>query len=167
MSGLRRGLQTRGAHLLACRHEFPPPPPSRDNWRWGLGIAAVICGVITVSFLLPAAAPKSAAEQATEAKAAAINAAADQAEQAREHAGSSASNLCLNSVRVAAQYPSKVDFYMLDHSRRQGDYKGSQRWLVSGKVDLMNGFGAMIPHKYMCVVGLVGGTMIDFAVRPE
>jgi hypothetical protein len=71
---------------------------------------------------------------------------------------------CHDDVRSRAQYPSKADFYSLAfRSFPLAGVPGS--WIIAGKVDLMNGFGAMIPHLYHCV--WEDRVLIEVTVRPE
>jgi hypothetical protein len=66
-----------------------------------------------------------------------------------------------------AQYPSKVDFYFFDHASSETTHNGTPNWQVTGKADLMNGFGAMIPHEYVCYVSIKGDQLVEFWVVPE
>ncbi len=56
--------------------------------------------------------------------------------------------LCQKVVRAAAKFPSKADFPFLavGLSENEGGYT------VHGEVELMNGIGLMVPHKYICSV---------------
>ncbi len=56
--------------------------------------------------------------------------------------------LCRKVVRAAAKFPSKADFPFLavGVSENEGGYT------VHGEVELMNGIGLMVPHKYICSV---------------
>lgn len=53
---------------------------------------------------------------------------------------------CETSVEKLSKYPSKVSFQGLTRETRE--INGIIH--ITGTVELMNGFGAMIPHKYSC-----------------
>ncbi len=53
---------------------------------------------------------------------------------------------CKLIIETSAKFPTKADFDMGYEYFRKGD-KGN---VVMGRVELMNGFGVMIPHKYNC-----------------
>ncbi len=56
---------------------------------------------------------------------------------------------CRDKVRATSKFPVKVDFglYSWQNSAEGGVHYGG------GIVELMNGFGSMIPHHYMCKRG--------------
>jgi hypothetical protein len=67
---------------------------------------------------------------------------------------------CRNKIRMQAKYPSKVDFdffyetekHLPNHAYSKDKYpKYPNRFFYSINVELMNGFGAMIPHQAVCV----------------
>ena len=69
---------------------------------------------------------------------------------------------CMTAIKSKAKYPSKVDFaYMSQQSRffenhfSKSDYPNHpHRYMLSVDVDMMNGFGAMIPHQADCFLNL-------------
>lgn len=63
---------------------------------------------------------------------------------------------CRNYVRSSARFSSKVDFRWDASTRTDGT-----QTIITGTVELMNGFGSMIPHTYRCV-GEVNGSIVDF-----
>ncbi len=73
---------------------------------------------------------------------------------------------CYKTVRSRAKYPTKVKF--------KPDFLGMPTVVsigdrpdligVRGGVDMMNAFGAMIPHRYACNVK--GGTVLHVVVAP-
>ncbi len=65
---------------------------------------------------------------------------------------------CYGAVSRQAKYPSAADFGYYEVERRGNSYR------VVGRVELMNAFGAMIPHRYVCVYK--GGRAEVVAVRP-
>ena len=75
---------------------------------------------------------------------------------------SEASDVCMRTVRKSAQYPSKAEFYPPEFVRTE-----EQGWSVIGRVDFMNGFGAMIPHWFVCDTSSDGKTVLTHLVWPE
>ena len=69
------------------------------------------------------------------------------AEKARREAKDDAMLDCREVVRSAAKYPSEADFPWSLGRLTPADGGG---YLVEGDVKLMNTFGAMIPHKFVC-----------------
>lgn len=65
---------------------------------------------------------------------------------------------CRQAVKAQSKFPSKVDFV----SGRTND--SSKPVTVSGVVNLMNGFGAMIPHTYFC--RFEGSLLAEVTVKP-
>lgn len=53
----------------------------------------------------------------------------------------SRSESCFNAVKKTSRYPSKTVFLDTPDVLANG---------ISGRVEFMNGFGAMIPHRYEC-----------------
>ena len=51
---------------------------------------------------------------------------------------------CYHAVRSQAKYPSAADFSYYEVERYRTGYR------VVGRVELLNAFGAMIPHRYVC-----------------
>ncbi len=51
---------------------------------------------------------------------------------------------CFRAVSAQAKYPSAADFGYYEVERYGTGYR------VVGRVELLNAFGAMIPHKYVC-----------------
>ncbi len=70
----------------------------------------------------------------------------------------SAFSACYGAVSRQAKYPSAADFGYYEVERRGNSYR------VVGRVELMNAFGAMIPHRYVCVYK--GGRAEVIALRP-
>ena len=65
---------------------------------------------------------------------------------------------CFRAVRSQAKYPSAADVGYHTVERYGSGYR------VVGRVDLLNAFGAMIPHRYVC--DYEGGRAEVVAVRP-
>lgn len=68
---------------------------------------------------------------------------------------------CRTAIRNSAKYPSKVDFhfasayhqvFMDDTSAKMDTPNLSNRFMYGIKADMMNGFGAMIPHTGFCQI---------------
>ena len=55
---------------------------------------------------------------------------------------------CRAAALRRATYPSKASF----HAKVDALSDDSVNWTIVGKVDLMNDFGAAIPHRYACTV---------------
>lgn len=53
---------------------------------------------------------------------------------------------CQNTIEASAKFPTKVDFNMGYEYFKLGETGN----VVTGRVELMNGFGSMIPHVYRC-----------------
>lgn len=53
---------------------------------------------------------------------------------------------CQNTIEASAKFPTKVDFEMGYEYFKLGETGN----VVTGRVELMNGFGSMIPHVYRC-----------------
>ncbi len=51
---------------------------------------------------------------------------------------------CFRAVSAQAKYPSAADFGYYEVERYGSGYR------VVGRVELLNAFGAMIPHRYVC-----------------
>jgi len=65
---------------------------------------------------------------------------------------------CKKMVEADARFPTKADFdWGID-----GNYKSR---LVQGRVELMNGLGSMIPHRFQCKFD-DNGAITDFLVIP-
>ncbi len=69
------------------------------------------------------------------------------AEKARRKAKDNALLDCREAVRSAAKFPSEADF---PWSLGRITPAAGGGYLVVGDVKLMNTFGAMIPHKFVC-----------------
>ena len=65
---------------------------------------------------------------------------------------------CYDAVWSQAQYPTEADFGSYKVERRGTGYR------FVGRAELMNAFGAMIPHRYVC--DYKGGRAEVVAVRP-
>lgn len=61
--------------------------------------------------------------------------------QKDEALAQSRSDTCFNAVKKTSRYPSKAVFLDSPSLLATG---------MSGRVEFMNGFGAMIPHRYEC-----------------
>ena len=83
------------------------------------------------------------------------------AEKARRKAEDNALLDCREAVRSAAKFPSEADFPWNLGRLTPADGGG---YLVVGDVKLLNAFGAMIPHRYVC--DYKGGRAEVVAVRP-
>lgn len=71
---------------------------------------------------------------------------------------------CMNAVEAQVDYPSKAEF---DYERMwAGGNSAVSGMIVFGVVDLMNIFGAMIPHRYACAVD-VRNRAIVMILEPE
>ncbi|EZI27600.1 hypothetical protein [Pseudomonas extremaustralis] len=69
------------------------------------------------------------------------------------------SDNCMRGLKEKAHYPSKVAFL--------GQAEKSDL-LISGRVEFMNGFGAMIPFKYECSFYLSSSALLKEAfLRPD
>ena len=64
---------------------------------------------------------------------------------------------CHTKVSFLAKYRSKVRFAETNITTKPG----SDNVLVLGIVDMMNAFGAMIPHNYMCTFDSQGLSMLE------
>ena len=69
------------------------------------------------------------------------------AEKARREAEDAAWYYCRKAVRSASKFPSESDFPWGSGRVTQATGGG---YLVAGDVKLMNAFGAMITHRYVC-----------------
>ena len=87
---------------------------------------------------------------------------AERAERLRRKAEDNALLDCREAVRSAAKFPSEADFPWNLGRLTPADGGG---YLVVGDVKLMNAFGAMIPHRYVC--DYKGGRAEVVAVRPR
>ncbi len=70
------------------------------------------------------------------------------AEKARREAEDAAWYYCRKAVRSASKFPSESDFPWGSGKVTPATGGG---YLVAGDVKLMNAFGAMITHKYVCL----------------
>lgn len=71
---------------------------------------------------------------------------------------------CQSEVRKLAKYPSKAQFVIQDPIVSTGGVTQH----VTGSVEFMNGFGAMIPQKYSCEVLEFSGTVMGVpTIREE
>ncbi len=68
---------------------------------------------------------------------------------------------CRAQVLSKAAIPGKADFYAAVTALSDD----AINWSVAGIVDLMNGFGAMIPHRYGCIVH--GSDIVSSTLRPS
>lgn len=55
---------------------------------------------------------------------------------------------CRDAVKNISKFPSKAKISMWDGT--EADLNNDKEWVKVGRAELMNGFGAMIPHKYIC-----------------
>lgn len=134
--------------------------------------AAVL--VIAVAFRWPeihAQFDADAARQLAEERRAEQAASDAKAAAARERAAETerlalAKIVCRDAVRGQTKYPSKADFDPgLASAATVGRLRSDQSVIgVRGQVELMNGFGAMIPHRYGCDVK--DGAVIRIVVEP-
>lgn len=100
------------------------------------------------------------------AKQRAIDEAYRAAEKKRETDRVEAILVCQRAVKEKAKFPSKTDF---DPGFLKIPEAGQLRndptaWSVRGSVEMMNSFGAMIPHRYACNVK--GGRVTLVEVQP-
>jgi hypothetical protein len=72
---------------------------------------------------------------------------------------------CHNAVRNSAKYPIKVSFCVTRHGERLVRYRGVKHWHISGAADMMNSFGALLPHDFSCLVSLDGETLVDIGIE--
>lgn len=69
--------------------------------------------------------------------------------------------LCMNAVENASQFPTKAKVNILS---TKSSSNGMPLYM-SGRAELMNGFGNMIPHKFICSFN-PDGTLKDFGITP-
>jgi hypothetical protein len=83
-------------------------------------------------------------------------------EEANRHKADNAISIlhCQTTIKMLSKFPTKADFQWSVDKRRDGDV-----FLVSGRVEMMNGLGLMIPHRYNCQFNADGG-MINFTAVP-
>lgn len=74
------------------------------------------------------------------------NEAIKEANQTRKILESNQVAYCKQIIETSAKFPTKADFDIGHEYFRKGE-KGN---VVTGRVELMNGFGVLIPHKYSC-----------------
>jgi hypothetical protein len=74
---------------------------------------------------------------------------------------SNARALCRDAVTVSARFPSKVDFVF---GSVESGKMANNNFLLRGQVEMMNGFGAMIPHTYECEISSDGQSVLDVRV---
>ena len=96
---------------------------------------------------------------------------AEMIEKAKSQAQDNARYACLNFIRNNATYPSKVKFKTFsiqeniwENFNKQGKFPN--RYSMTTKVEMMNGFGAMIPHTAHCKVDFnsVEAKLVDLLV---
>jgi hypothetical protein len=75
---------------------------------------------------------------------------------------------CKDAVKQRSQYPTKAVFHRdpLDILRQQAIAPSAKTAVFRGRVDLMNSFGAMIPHRYACYIDVPNWRFTDIAVAP-
>jgi hypothetical protein len=84
--------------------------------------------------------------------------------EARKVAETLASVNCMRAVRKSATY--KEEFrWAFPAVEIVKD--GKHYWFASGHVDLMNGFGAMVPHQYYCAVTMDGKSVVEVQLRQD
>lgn len=89
---------------------------------------------------------KREAEKQEREKRAAENKAIKDANKARKEMESNHVAYCKQIIETTAKFPTEADFdFGYEYFR-----KSEKRNVVTGRVKLMNGFGALIPHKYSC-----------------
>jgi hypothetical protein len=95
------------------------------------------------------------AERTTAERAEAERAAKEKATQnAWEFRLAGAHRDCENAVRQYSKFPSKAKFHrdVMDILAQYSIAPNSRTGRFRGRVDMMNGFGAMIPHRYTCIL---------------
>jgi ABC-type microcin C transport system permease subunit YejB len=81
----------------------------------------------------------------------------------------SASTQCMAAVRDRSKYPSEADIDpdMLDlMARLEMTALDAETFTYTGRAYLMNDFGAMIPHRYRCVIDIPGWAFVETVVEP-
>ena len=69
---------------------------------------------------------------------------------------------CRRLVKGSSKFPTKVDFHTLRYGRTSHLADGT--FMYSGRVDLMNSFGAMIPHTFSCQ--FLRGKLTGISITP-
>lgn len=73
--------------------------------------------------------------------------------------------LCHEAVKATSKYPTKASFESI--SLERGVSAASDGGLeIVGRVELMNGLGALIPHSFRCSIDPAGQLRLPFAVSP-
>ncbi len=102
----------------------------------------------------PPPVPETPEQQAAQAEAQQLQEAKWQARQT-----------CQDAVRQASKFPTKADFSHVslthDVTKTSAGYV-----MVEGRVELMNGRGAMVPHLYVCTIGADGKLAVPPVIQP-
>lgn len=138
------------------KNQYKSPAAHSKEMSWRLGVALGISAAIMIGlFMLPSPAPKETPEQIAERARNAVIAA--QKSKTRD--------LCEKRVEAGAKYPSKVNW---PWGWQATETPGLNVVLHKSKVELMNGFGAMIPHDVRCIIEWKGEqpTWVHYSVVP-
>lgn len=72
---------------------------------------------------------------------------------------------CRNVVQFSSQFPTKASFYGSTLDQDVDELPGGG-FTVRGRVDLLNGLGAKIPHSFTCTIGADGKLKPPFSITP-
>lgn len=75
---------------------------------------------------------------------------------------------CKDAVRRRSKFPTRAKFSRdIRDVMQQRSYAPTAKIVsLSGRVELMNGFGAMIPHQYTCVLDVPNWRFTSISVTP-
>jgi hypothetical protein len=101
-------------------------------------------------------------KEATAAAAAKVEAEAKAATELELQAQQRSIELCHSAIIKRAKYESKAKVTQTEIRREteKNNIGGSEMYVVTGKMDLMNGYGAMLPNNYICRVRLSGAEFV-------
>ena len=72
---------------------------------------------------------------------------------------------CRDTVQFTSHFPTKASFYGSTLGRDVDVLPGGG-FTVRVRVDLMNGFGAMLPHSFVCTIGADGKLKLPLSITP-
>ncbi len=75
---------------------------------------------------------------------------------------------CKDAVRQRSKHPSAATFDrdVADVMRQFNYPPDAQRVVLTGRVNMMNGFGNLIPHRYACSIDVPNWRLTDVSVTP-
>jgi len=76
---------------------------------------------------------------------------------------------CMSAVRQRSKFPTKAKLKpdVVDLlARIEAANLATKTFIYRGRVDLMNGFGAMIPHTYACTIDVPNWRFLNVSVTP-